>query len=136
MKDSWFIILYFLSSSFLVAQQSGFQNQTEFSNPLDGESLFQIVTKWSQFDNHLTGSDSDHATTQWLGERLSKAGYQVEFQELAVPLFSFKGAELKVNNQEIPCFPIWTPMSTGETPIMAPLVQGASAPLGRPESLV
>lgn len=122
MKAYPFIVLFLLSSSISVAQRSGIQNQKESSNPLHGTSLFHIVSKWSQFDDHLTGSDSDQATTKWLGERLLKAGYQVEFQELALPLFDFKGAELKVNNQEIPCFPIWTPMSTGDKPITAPLV--------------
>ena len=122
MKASYIVVMLLLSCSFAKAQQSEFQLHQESSNPLDGESLFQTVTKWSQFNDHLTGSDSDQATTQWLGEKLSKAGFQVEFQELTIPLFSYKGAELKVNNQKIPCFPIWTPMSTGGAPITAPLV--------------
>ena len=122
MKASCIVVILLLSSSLAIAQQSEFQHHQESSNPLDGESLFQTVTKWSQFNDHLTGSDSDQATTQWLGGKLSKAGYQVEFQELTIPLFSYDGAELKVNNQIIPCFPIWTPMSTGQTPITAPLV--------------
>lgn len=121
MKASAFIVFSLLSSSISVGQQTEFQSQKESFNPLDGQSLFHTVSRWSQYDDHLTGSDSDQATSQWLGERLSKAGYQVEFQELPLPLFSFEGAELKVNNQEVPCFPIWTPMSTGETPITAPL---------------
>jgi hypothetical protein len=122
MKSSYIVVMLLLSCSFAKAQQSEFQLHQESSNPLDGESLFQTVTKWSQFNDHLTGSDSDQATTQWLGEKLSKVGFQVEFQELTIPLFSYKGAELKVNNQKIACFPIWTPMSTGEAPITAPLV--------------
>ncbi len=104
------------------AVQAQTLSQQEFREAIPGDTLFNDVAIWSQFEDHRTGTAADSATFEWLAEKLGQEGYEVEFQEFPVPLFSFEGAEFEVDGEAIACFPIWTPATTGETPVSGPLV--------------
>lgn len=106
----------------VLAQETKVSDSMEFSDPLNGESLYRDLTHWSQFENHLTGSSADSATKKWLSDKLYQSGYEIELQELEIPLLSFKKAELTVNKNSIECFPIWTPTATGKEPVSGPFV--------------
>ena len=73
---------------------------------IGGASLYDVVETYAAFGPHLTGSDADRATTDWLADRLGQLGAEVE-----LPQFEFEQymctAHLRSGGDVVPSLPLF-----------------------------
>ncbi len=90
-------------------------------DPLAGEALYADVKTYVSLGEHRTGTAGDAATTVWLDHSLSAAGFAVERQGFDYPVFDLDRADLTVGGHRIEGFPYWTPQTTPQAGLTAPL---------------
>ncbi|MDB5475817.1 MAG: hypothetical protein JWP49_1328 [Phenylobacterium sp.] len=102
-------------------------------DPLSGAALYGDVVRYDGFGEHRTGTPGDLATSGWLAKELRTAGYRVEAQAFAQPVFAFQGAYVEAGGRRIEAFPLWTPKA-GEAagPLSPEARPGAVAVLSFP----
>lgn len=71
------------------------------------QQLVQIVEKYVQLGEHRTGTPTDLATSEWLGEELKSYGYNVKFLEFPVRQFFPGKVFLSHDKDTIAAFPLW-----------------------------
>ena len=109
--------MVFIFSLTLGSAQAAAPNQP-VSDPLSGTSLYKTVLKYSEFEEHRTGSKSDIATSQWIVDELKEAGLKTELKPWKLRQFFLKDCELKVDGKRIESFPGWYPNTN---PVKGPL---------------
>ncbi len=72
----------------------------------DAESLFEIVETYASFGNHLTGTDADRDTTDWLAEVLERLGATVELHSFEFERYVCN-ALLHAGAESVPCAPVF-----------------------------
>jgi hypothetical protein len=103
------------------------------ADPLAGAALYNDVLRYDGLGEHRTGTAVDLATSDWLDDALRAAGYSVERQAFAAPVFELDSAVVAVGNTRLDAFPIWTPQA-GEAsgPLSPQARRGAVAVLSFP----
>ncbi len=91
------------------------------NDPLSGEALFNDVITYANMGDHRTGGKGDKATTLWLTQALSQAGYDVAKQPFSLKQFFPEHVAVTVNAKTISAFPHWFPKPTHEAGFTAPL---------------
>ena len=85
--------------------------QGKFPEPVvgggsDGAELYRVVETYAAFGDHLTGSEADSATTEWLADHLRNLGATVE-----LPSFEFERyvctAHLSSGGEVVPIAPLF-----------------------------
>ncbi len=96
-------------------------NAQAAADPLDGAALYADVKTYSGLGIHRTGLPGDTATTLWLERALTAAGYAVESQAFDYPVFELGRSDLTLGDHRIAGFPYWTPKTTPDGGLTAPL---------------
>jgi len=78
-------------------------------DPLSGATLYADVKTYAGLGEHRTGTPGDEATTKWLADALTAAGYAVERQGFDYPVFELARSDLGIGGRTIKGFPYWTP---------------------------
>ena len=95
---------------------------------MSGDALYRDVVRYDEIGIHRTGTPGDHATSTWVAEELKNAGYDVRLNTYPLRQFMLQEVSLRVDGEEIACFPFWYPLDTGEDPLegrLAHLDEGA-----------
>ena len=82
-----------------------------YEGPL-GERLYADVERYSGLGHHRTGGPGDEATTSWLAERLSAAGYEVSSPRFELPTFEPAQCHVRSGDSLIDTFPAWPVVPT------------------------
>ncbi len=97
------------------------------ADPLDGAALHAAVKTYSSLGVHRTGLPGDTATTVWLEKALKAAGYATQRQAFDYPVFELGRSDLTLGGRRIAGFPFWTPKTTPEGGLTAPLARDGQA---------
>jgi len=79
------------------------------TDPLSGPALYADLKTYFGFGEHRTGGPADLAVSAWLKRELAAAGYHVEQQDFAYPVFDLTAAAFEIGGRAVEAFPIWTP---------------------------
>lgn len=96
---------------------------------LSGDRLYDDVRYYAGIGEHRTGSDADHATSEWLLSELEAVGFTTERRSFDLAVFSPKEASLQINDLSVRGFPYWFPRTTpqkGFRAILRPFASGVS----------
>jgi hypothetical protein len=91
--------------------------------------LFADVVRYSDFGDHRTASAADLRTSEWLADELDQVGFKAKLSRWTCQQFHLRAHGLTVGGEEIESFPLWWPISTGTTPVVAQLALADSADL-------
>jgi len=93
------------------------------SDPLSGDTLFELVRQYDRLGEHRTGTAGDEATSAWMAAYLRAAGYAVELQPFEVPLFEPVRTEIALARGAAvtDAFPLWPPRPTPAAGLSGPL---------------
>ncbi|MDX2305670.1 MAG: M28 family peptidase [Microscillaceae bacterium] len=98
-----FISLLCLWSLTTFAQNS---KETAF---FEGSKLFSTVERYVSLGEHRTGTDTDFATSEWLGKELSTQGYEVKYHTFGLKQFFLDKAFVTdpTDSTVYEAFPLW-----------------------------
>ncbi len=112
----WILSVVFLIPLVLLFSSGGWPSQ-DFPT---GESLLKDVVTYANMGDHRTATDADIKTTEWLSERLQKAGFTIEKMPFTVPQFFPDATDLVVDGREFEAFPMW-PVRATHAPVSGAL---------------
>ena len=98
-NKSILLSVYLLFSITLIGQNS--------INYFDGNTLFSTVKKYVSLGEHRTGTPTDLATSEWIGNELKSAGFDVKFLEFPIRQFFPEKVFLSTGKDTIHAFPLW-----------------------------
>src|SRR5690349_13049070 len=96
-----------LLGAVIIALSSEAQTTREI-NFLEGTALYETVKNYVSLGEHRTGTETDFATSEWLGKELKAEGYDVKYSEFSLKQFFYKSASVtdsKKNTYD--AFPLW-----------------------------
>lgn len=76
-------------------------------NYFDGNTLFSTVKKYVSLGEHRTGTPTDLATSEWIGNELKSAGFDVKYLEFPIRQFFPEKVFLAAGKDTIQAFPLW-----------------------------
>jgi hypothetical protein len=80
-----------------------------------------VLRHYQELGEHRSGTESDHATAQWLLSELENRGVNGKLQAWPLRVFHLRKSELKTQSDSFDNFPFWYPQATGPHGIQAPL---------------
>ncbi len=95
------------------------------TQPLSGWSLYRDVRSYSQLGEHLTATNVDLATGDWLERHLVDAGFETERQTFTIRQSSVQRSTLLAGSSgrvPVEAIPLW-PVTFTADPIECPLVE-------------
>jgi hypothetical protein len=93
------------------------------AGPLSGTKLFEDVVTYYNLGEHLTATEVDSRTSQWLAGQLRAAGLKTTFQSFGLRQFFVRATHLTIGDRSVRAFPLWFPVGTGPRPINAALAE-------------
>lgn len=73
----------------------------------NSQELIKIVEKYVNLGEHRTGTPTDRATSEWLGEELKSYGYNIKYLEFPTRQFFPEQVYLSAKKDAVDAFPLW-----------------------------
>ncbi len=89
-----------------------------------GEELYRDVVRYADLGPKRTGSDADHAVSDWLEHEARKLGAQVDRQPYGLSQFVLDECSVTVAERRVSSFPLWFPVASSGP------IEGVPARLG------
>ena len=88
------------------------------------EQLRADVVRYAEMGDHRTGSEVDLATSCWIRDRLTQAGFEARLDPWPLRQFHLGECWVELYGRRFDAFPLWHPTAIGPAPVEAVLSRG------------
>lgn len=85
-------------------------------------SIYEDVIRYAEMGDHRTGTRVDHATSNWIRDRLRDVGIPAELDPWPLRQFQLEACWVEIFGERIGAFPLWHPTAIGPVPLTEPVV--------------